>query len=89
MGYSKNYIMYWGFYSDYNTTVFPESPHKLLTFFYLNLYKLYSTFLLYFLLRLKNCTKKPQIALQILTGRFFPSLTAGPRMRLTRFDALK
>ncbi len=29
MGYSKNYIMYWGFYSYYSTMFSPNSVHKL------------------------------------------------------------
>ena len=48
MGYSKNYIMYWGgFYGYYNIMSSHISVHKVYKFLVFFLYILYSTSLLY------------------------------------------
>ena len=62
MGYSKNYIMYWGgFYRYYNSMDVSKSLHKVHKSYRCILCKMYSTFFLYLEGTVKICTKDAPI----------------------------
>ncbi len=100
MGYSKNYIMYWGFYEYYNSMDCKISLHKVHKIQGKKLYTLYSRFS-YFAgrhIRLYNPRSVSsvifvrtsfRIKLRILSARFFLFREAGLHMTPARLCFLK
>ena len=73
MGYSKNYIMYWGgFYGYYNTMGHGISVHKPHKFFVFFLYILYSVKIVVFLHSIQKYTNAQSFSHIFLNLLIFP-----------------